>query len=53
MKEIKLRNGQILTIAPARIEDAEQLAEFANKIKTESKFITMSEEDGISTANSK
>ena len=52
MKEIKLKNGQILTIAPAVIEDAEQLAEFANKIKTESKFITMSEEDGISTTNS-
>lgn len=52
MIEIKLKNGQILTIAPAVIEDAEQLAEFANKIKTESKFITMSEEDGISTANS-
>ena len=52
MKEIKLKNGQILTIAPAVIEDAEQLAEYANKIKTESKFITMSEEDGISTANS-
>ena len=52
MKTTTLKNGQILAIAHAAVEDAEQLAEFANKIKTESKFITMSEEDGISTANS-
>ena len=52
MKKIKLKNGMILTIAPAIIEDAELLANYANKIKTESKFITMSEEDGLSTATS-
>lgn len=52
MKEIKLKNGQILTIAPAAIEDAQQFADYANQIKTESNFISMDIRDGVSTANS-
>ena len=52
MKEIKLKNGQILNVAPVIMEDAQELADYANKIKTESKFISMDERDGLSTANS-
>ena len=46
MKEIKLRNGQILTIAPAVIEDAEEFAQYVNKIKNESPYLSMDKEDG-------
>ena len=52
MKEIKLKNGQILTIAPAVIEDAEEFAQYVNKIKYETRFLSMDEEDGKYTANS-
>lgn len=45
MKEIKLKNGQTLTIAPPSIDDAKELACYANSIRFESKFITYSEED--------
>ena len=38
MKEIKLKNGQILTIAPAEIEDAEEFTEYINTIRYESQY---------------
>ena len=52
MKEIKLKNGQILTISSPTLDDAQELADYANTIRYESKFITMSEEDGLSTPTS-
>jgi len=41
MKEIELRNGQILTIVPAAIEDAENFTNYINTIRYESKFLSM------------
>ena len=52
MKEIKLKNGEILTITFPTPDDAQELADYANTIRYESKFITMSEEDGLSTPTS-
>lgn len=52
MKKIKLKNGEILTITSPTLDDAQELADYANTIRFESKFITMSEEDGLSTVNS-
>lgn len=52
MKEIKLKNGQILTIAPAKLEDAEEFAQYVNKIKNETQFLSMDEEAGKYTENS-
>lgn len=49
MKEIQLKNGQTLIIEPARLEHAEQFANYANKIKTETNFISMDIRDGLST----
>lgn len=45
MKEIKLKNGGILTIISPTLDDAQELADYANTIRYESKFITMGEED--------
>ena len=50
--EIKLRNGEILTITSPTLDDAQQLADYANTIRYESRFITMSEEDELSTKTS-
>lgn len=52
MKEIKLKNGEILTITYPTLEDAQELADYANTIRFESNFITLSEEDGLSTISS-
>jgi len=52
MKEVKLKNNEILTISSPTLDDAQQLADYANKIRCETKFITMSEEDEISTPTS-
>ena len=52
MKKIKLKNGEILTISTPTIDDAQELADYANTIRYESKFITMGEEDGLSTKTS-
>ncbi len=52
MKEIKLKNGEILTITSTTLDDAQELADYANTIRFESKFITMGEEDGLSTKTS-
>jgi len=49
MREIKLKNGEILTITSPTLDDVQELADYANTIRYESKFITMSEEDGLST----
>jgi len=45
MKEIKLKNGQTLKITFPSLDDAQELACYANSIRFESKFITYSEED--------
>ena len=45
MKEITLRNSQKLTISAPSIGDAQDLADYANTIRFESRFITLSEED--------
>ena len=52
MKEIKLKNGEVLTITSPTLDDAQNLADFANTIRCESRFITMSEEDEPSTKSS-
>ena len=52
MKEIKLKNGQILTITEPTLDDAQELADYANAIRKESRFITLSEEDGFSSKES-
>jgi len=52
MKDIKLKNGQILTIAQATLEDAENHAIYTNNIMIESNFLSMDQKDGVSTANS-
>lgn len=52
MKEVKLRNGKVLVIAPAIMADAEQFANYINTIRYESKFLSMDDKDGLSTANS-
>lgn len=43
--EVKLKNGEILTITLPTLEDAQGLADFSNAIRGESKFISMGEED--------
>lgn len=45
MKEIKLKNGEILTITFPTLDDAQELADFANTIRCQSRYITMGEED--------
>lgn len=40
-KEIKLKNGEIITITSPTLDDAKELADYANSIRYESKFITM------------
>ena len=45
MKEIKLKNGEILTITAPTLDDAQELADFANTIRCQSRYITMGEED--------
>ena len=52
MNEIKLKNGEILTISHPSLNDAQELADYVNKIRTESRFLTLSEEDVKSTENS-
>lgn len=49
MKETKLKNGELLTIRSPTLDDAQELADYANTIRYESKFITIGEEDGLST----
>lgn len=49
MKNVKLKNGEILTITSPTLDDAQELADYANTIRYESKFITMGEEDELST----
>jgi len=52
MKDIKLKNGQILKISSAVLEDAEKFANYINTIRYESKFLSMEDNDGMSTVNS-
>lgn len=47
--EIKLKNGEILTITLPMLDDAQELADFANAVRCESRFVTMGEEDEICT----
>lgn len=39
MKEIKLKNGEILTITFPTLDDAQELADFANAIRCQSRYI--------------
>jgi RimJ/RimL family protein N-acetyltransferase len=49
MKNIKLRDGEILTITSPTLNDAQELVDYANTIRFESKFITMGGRDELST----
>lgn len=40
-KEIELKDGEIITITSPTLDDAQKLADYANFIRYESKFITM------------
>ena len=52
MKEIKLKNGEILTIFSPTLDDAQELADFLNTIRYESKFITIGEDEPLATVTS-
>ena len=52
MKKIELKNGKILTISSPTLDDAQELADYSNIIRKESRFITISEEDGFSSKSS-
>ena len=52
MKTITLRNGKILTILPAKLEDAEAFADYMNTIRYESKFLSMDNTEKPVTAES-
>ena len=49
MKEIKLKNGKLLKIYPAKMKDAEDFANYINQMVGESNFLTLSKDDGIAT----
>ena len=52
MKDIKLKNGQILKISSATLEDAVAFANYMNTIRYESKFLSMDDTEDSITAES-
>ena len=52
MKKIKIKNGELLEILPATLEDAEDHARYINIVKNETRFLSLDSKDGESTVNS-